>query len=302
MGKVQSLVLIMVVVLGGIYPSQAAACPLVGRFVDYNCDQLYKIAFVGDSIVVGVGDSLYGSHGGYPLRIQKRFSTSRVVNLGVPGVTSLRLYQLLASGLRPGTPSPLKAQLRSADIIVIDVGRNDYWQKVPPGMVVRNIFRIAGLLRSQLFKNGVAPLVVVATMIPNARSCQAPYVSEINSLLLRYRFPHLPGYLRFDRDMSTSLLGGDGLHPTSAGYERMAKIAAHYLTHEAQEWSMRHRPDMDADGVYDLFEKKKFKTDPNRPDTDGDGYVDGEELFVLHTDPLDALNPTPTPTPESQEN
>ena len=164
-------------------------------------------------------------------------------------------------------------------------------------MVVRNIGRIVELLKTELHTNSSSPLIAVATMIPNARSYQAPYVNEINLLLLRYRSAQLPVYIRFDRNMSTSLLSHDGLHPNSQGYDHMADVAAKFMTTEAQTLSRRRRPDSDGDGVYDLFERTKYHTKRHDPDTDHDSYSDGEEIFVLHTNPLDPLDPPPTPTP-----
>ena len=43
--------------------------------------------------------------------------------------------------------------------------------------------------------------------------------------------------------------------------------------------------DTDNDGLSDVDEIYKYKTDPNNPDTDGDGYLDGEEI-VNGYDPL----------------
>ena len=39
-------------------------------------------------------------------------------------------------------------------------------------------------------------------------------------------------------------------------------------------------------------------TDMFEPDSDGDGFDDGEEVLELGTNPLDPLDPEPTPVPE----
>ena len=44
--------------------------------------------------------------------------------------------------------------------------------------------------------------------------------------------------------------------------------------------------DTDGDGLVNLYQINKSKTDPLNPDTDGDGLNDGEERKVYHTDPL----------------
>ncbi len=61
--------------------------------------------------------------------------------------------------------------------------------------------------------------------------------------------------------------------------------------------AVRTVPDMDGDALLDL-EEEVIGTDALNPDTDGDGFDDGEEVLVMGTDPLDALDPTPDPVPE----
>jgi hypothetical protein len=56
--------------------------------------------------------------------------------------------------------------------------------------------------------------------------------------------------------------------------------------------SVRTVPDMDGDKLLDV-EEAAIGTDALNPDTDGDGYEDGHEVFVMGTDPLDPLDPTP---------
>jgi hypothetical protein len=54
---------------------------------------------------------------------------------------------------------------------------------------------------------------------------------------------------------------------------------------------------MDGDDLLDV-EEAAIGTNALNPDTDGDGFDDGEEVLVMGTDPLDPLDPTPTPVPE----
>ena len=61
--------------------------------------------------------------------------------------------------------------------------------------------------------------------------------------------------------------------------------------------AMRTVPDMDGDELLDV-EEAAIGTDALNPDTDGDGFDDGEEVLELGTDPLDPLDPEPTPVPE----
>jgi hypothetical protein len=61
--------------------------------------------------------------------------------------------------------------------------------------------------------------------------------------------------------------------------------------------AIRTVPDMDGDKLL-VVEEATIGTDALNPDTDGDGYDDGHEVFVMGTDPLDPLDPTPTPIRE----
>jgi outer membrane protein OmpA-like peptidoglycan-associated protein len=46
--------------------------------------------------------------------------------------------------------------------------------------------------------------------------------------------------------------------------------------------------DTDGDGLTDIDENTKYRTDPTKKDTDGDGLSDGEEILKYRTDPLKA--------------
>ena len=60
--------------------------------------------------------------------------------------------------------------------------------------------------------------------------------------------------------------------------------------------AVRTVPDMDGDGLLDP-EEDNIGSNPFFRDSDGDGYADGIEVLTLGTDPLDALDPAPTPDP-----
>ena len=64
--------------------------------------------------------------------------------------------------------------------------------------------------------------------------------------------------------------------------------------------AVRTVPDMDGDALLDV-EEEAIGTDALNPDTDGDGFDDGQEVLLMGTDPLDALDPEPTPVPEPPE-
>lgn len=281
--------------------ASAEACPNVHGFVDMNCDGKYRVVFTGDSIVYGRGDYSHHNRGGYPARVKEQYPRIGVVNFGLPGFTSGRLLSGFKRYLtRPKAP----VLMRRADLIMIDVGRNDWWKDIPPGMVVRNIVRLVKLFRDYYSdKRGTTPLIVVSTLIPSSRSGQRSYVAELNNLLLTYRSKSLPVRVRFDR-MNPKYLISDQVHPNSKGYNYLGRVACRFLSGRAQVLCANKRPDRDSDGIYDVFEGLKFGTDPDNPDTDGDTYSDGQEVFEMETDPLDPFDPpppTPEPTPEPTE-
>jgi lysophospholipase L1-like esterase len=266
--------------------SPAAACPRIHHLVDFNCDQSIKYTVTGDSIVYGTGDTVNGNQGGYVLRLSQSMPGVHFVPVGVRGVTTMNLYRTFKKVLGPKSSSETKQRIHGSDLILIDVGRNDYWSKLPVGLTVRNINRIVNELKAYFDESeGVSPYIVVATLLPTKRGFQRGFIDGVNALLLKDSSPHFPVYVRFD-EVDVSLISSDGLHPTSNGYTEMADIAANYLKNDAQKQMAALRPDSDHDGVYDLFERKKFGTDPNKADTDGDGLSDGDEIFKYHTDPL----------------
>ena len=266
--------------------ASAAACPKIEGLIDFDCDQKLKIAFTGDSIVAGVGDIKSETGGGYVERITTDLPDASVQNLGVPGITSGQLFRAFKKNLAKTPPGPTRLKSEDADYYIVDVGRNDYWSKTPPAMTVRNIKRLIKLLKTELIAvDGSGPLFAVATLLPTRRGFQRPFIDAVNSELLKLRGSSLPTYVQFNA-IDVALISSDGLHPTSAGYDAMAPIVLKYIKRNAQSQARKLRPDTDNDGVYDLFETKRFGTDPKNADTDGDGKSDGEELFTLFTDPL----------------
>ena len=198
----------------------------------------------------------------------------------------------------------IESALRGADLVVVDIGRNDWWLDVSPGLTARNIKRIAGLAARMGKADGQGPLVVIAKLIPNERLerrnevTQQDFVLLVNqalTLLNQERYPvavpfdQLPPYGYLQDPPRTDA----GVHPTSAGYDILSDILIDFLKNGAQDLMAAQRGDDDEDDVFTLCESKYYRTKPNDPDTDADGYPDGQEIYELLTDPLDPLDPPP---------
>jgi lysophospholipase L1-like esterase len=250
--------------------------------------QLFACPLVGDSFVFGTGDERNENRGGYVLRLARTFSSSEVNNFGYPGITTAKLLsyykQLFAKEPRN---SEIK-ELGTSDIVIIDVGRNDYFNRNSSTLTATTIKRLTTVLSTELMKKyGTAPLFISTVLPLTRREIDLGFIEQVNTVLLKLRGRELPAFLRFDK-LSPLLLGADGLHPTSAGYDVLANIAIQHVKGDAQVRSRNSRKDLDEDGLYDLLERKKFKTSPRKRDTDEDGLIDGAEIFTQLTDPLNA--------------
>jgi lysophospholipase L1-like esterase len=266
-------------------PLRAEACPLVDDLPDFNCDGKALIVVLGDSLVSGVGDTEFRDHGGYVLRAQRAFTSAKIRNLGKPGETTQRLVLALQRAFasrkaKSGSSvrrSALADPLWDADLVVLDLGRNDKWLNVSPSTSLRNLKRIRSLIERETTETShPSPMVVTARLILPKRSFQAPWVKELNTLIRKADTRRAPTDLRFDT-VSTSLLHRDRLHPTSRGYAAIAAKFVHYLKTKYQIHAHDLRPDRDHDGLYDLFEPSRFGTSPATSDTDNDGIPDGQD-------------------------
>lgn len=255
----------------------ALACPTVGRLPDFNCDGNSVVVVIGDSLVYGVGDSINNNRGGYILRAQERLPLVEFVNQGVPGLRTLQMITRIRKAFANGSQSKLASSLLEADLIILDVGRNDRWLFGLPEAALRNIKRARQMITSEVTKRGYpAPLVVTAVLMYPNRGSQGPWVKELNELIIKSANDQYPADLRFDQ-VSKRLLSPDNVHPTSKGYTAMAEVFFKYLLNNYKEHAIQLRADADNDGLYDIFERSKFGTDPTNPDTDGDSIKDGQD-------------------------
>jgi hypothetical protein len=152
----------------------------------------------------------------------------------------------------------------------------------PPSQTLRNLKRISALIKSRVLTTvETAPLIVTAVlMLPN-RGSQGPWVKELNTLIAKTHTEATPADLHFDQ-VSKRLLSADQIHPTPKGYTALATTFVKYILLRLPTYQRALRADLDQDGLYDIFERSRFGTDPTKKDTDGDGVADGAQYGVAH--------------------
>ena len=206
-----------------------AKCRSFYKIPDLNCDGDLQIVVIGDSFVSGTGDTKYRGRGGYVLRTQRRLRKAAIQNLGTPGLQTPDLLEELRSSLRGRAPSKYRQVIRTADIVILDLGRNDRWLYGKASDTAKNLQAAAALIRADARKRKrIEPIVVIApNMLPN-RGSQGPWVALLNKFILRTHSSKYPADLRFDL-VSKRLIGKDQIHPTSLGYDELAKVFQRYL-------------------------------------------------------------------------
>lgn len=216
-----------------ILPTLAhGSCPDVAGLPDINCDQAATVVVLGDSIVAGVGDEANNNSGGYVTRTQERFSDARIVGYGVPGLRTLTLLKRVKDALSDKLYPELAIDLRAADLIVLDLGRNDRWLFGKPVTTLRNLKRIRDTLLTKIKrKQGTTPLVAQAVLLLPNRGSQAPWVKRLNQLIIGSHSEFYPCDLRFDL-ISKRLLSADNIHPTSRGYTTISNSFSAWLRRE----------------------------------------------------------------------
>jgi lysophospholipase L1-like esterase len=259
----------------------ASACPKVGRIPDFNCDSSANIVVIGDSLVYGYGDTTNGNRGGYVLRAQARLPEATVHNFGILGLKTREMLTNLEQAFKGTGDASLAEALVKADIVVLDVGRNDRWLFGLPSAALRNLKRARSLITTKVSAlTGSSPLVVMAVMMYPNRGSQGPWMKELDELILKSNTPTTPADLRFDL-VSKRLLSSDQIHPTPKGYKAISDVFVKYILRSYPRHTKELRVDTDRDGLYDIFEESRFGTDPTNPDTDGDGILDGDETNIV---------------------
>ena len=91
---------------------------------------------------------------------------------------------------------------------------------------------------------GFEPLVVTSVMMIPGRTYLAPFVKKLNAIILQGNSPDRPSDLRFDR-VGADSLSKDKLHPSSKGYEALAKVAEKYVLNALPIETKRLRKGLD---------------------------------------------------------
>jgi lysophospholipase L1-like esterase len=218
------------------------------------CARPPVISCLGDSITYGlVGGEGGGKRsrrdpeGGFPGRLQRRLGgAARVVNrglggsttrmwLGMPGSEDRRLAQILLATMQwqdftaaDGERAPESLALATVerdrpDVVVLLIGINDLlierFRVAPERVVPETLERLVGLRRQVAT---VAPVVLVSTLLPNARD--PPDMIAAMNAAIRARWPdHLPLGENFAA-LDWPRLLGDPIHPNEAGQEVIASM------------------------------------------------------------------------------
>lgn len=212
-------------------------CPSRYGIPDISCDKGVRIVIVGDSIVAGVGDERFGNRGGgYVTRIQAILPRVIFSGFGTPGQSSEQLYKKVKTAIANDSPaSELSRALIDADIIILDIGRNDWFEVFrlddPPSLpTYTRLRRLQSHLRARLtLLTGRTPLVVLSQLLLPNRGGQGPWVRELNQRLADTSSPYFPADLPFD-SVNKRLYNPDRLHPTARGYDEVAEVLRRYLT------------------------------------------------------------------------
>ncbi|MEA2625079.1 MAG: acyl-CoA thioesterase [Candidatus Binatota bacterium] len=202
------------------------------RLSDVNQDGTIHVLAFGDSITRGVGDGpeetsepSLGS-AGYPARLELT-SGVLVTNGGQPGEETERGVQRL--------PSLLAGLVPRADHVILLEGANDLLNGVDPATVVNNLRTLA----SQTMEAGAEPFFATLTPIccDHAHVVPTATVNDLNQRILAAGQQSgifvIDFFAALDGAMFTPASGllhsPEGLHPTPAGYDRMAAFAADAL-------------------------------------------------------------------------
>ncbi len=173
------------------------------------------IVAMGDSLTEGLNLDLEQA---YPAQLERllraRGHRVRVTNAGIAGETSRGALARIDWVLK------LKP-----DIVVLETGGNDGLRGIDPDITAANIDRIVARLRAE-------GLTVVLAGMQIVQNMGQPYVDEFRAIYpeiaASHGIPWIPFFLEGVAGDPT-LNQADGIHPTAAGYRRVAETVANYI-------------------------------------------------------------------------
>lgn len=178
------------------------------------------IAAIGDSITAGI----YIQEPGVGILVKQSWFARDVCDEGLPYSYNAAVPGETTRQLRDRVDDALRHHPR---VVVVLAGTNDVLQSVPPTFSVRQVRTIVDRLR----RARVIPLL--ATIPPQAG--RAKHVEALNRALEGLASAERLGLIDFHRVLSTRDgaykpgFSTDGIHPSNAGAEVMARAAAPVL-------------------------------------------------------------------------
>jgi acyl-CoA thioesterase-1 len=173
--------------------------------------QVRTIVVVGDSLASG-----YGLDGGdaFPELIQKKIDERgwpcRIVNEGISGSTSSSGRERISTLLK-----------RPLDVLVLELGGNDFLRGIDPEATKRNLQAIIDATRR---RHPEAKIVLIGMKIPPV--IESDYVREFNAifpdLAHRNNIDIVPFFLKGVADIA-GMMSADRIHPTAAGQKVLAE-------------------------------------------------------------------------------
>ncbi|MGI6681007.1 MAG: SGNH/GDSL hydrolase family protein [Bdellovibrionota bacterium] len=189
-------------------------------FVDRNKDKKIRILFIGDSFVRGVGD--VNNKGGYTTKLNNDFRANtkrkvRITKIARPGATVAQILSHIKQNIYKN-PTMLR-KIYNADAIILDMGRNDFWDRRNRNNVRRSITTLRRLIKFLRTESGakVKPFITVSTLahVSTKKPKQLNFIKSFNTELLKY--PKISGII-LQHQLPTTILSEDGLHPSPLGH------------------------------------------------------------------------------------
>lgn len=184
-------------------------------FVDFNKDKKIKILFIGDSFIKGVGD--INNTGGYVEKLKRNFKKNfkqvNVVKIARPGRTTKEVLTYIKQNIYK--KSGILKKLTGTDVIIFDLGRNDYWNKQGAIYSITTLKRLIKFIKNNS-NTKIDPFISASTLIHvNKRYAQENFIKQFNYELLKHT--DISGEI-LQHTFPIDILGEDGLHPTPDGY------------------------------------------------------------------------------------